>query len=81
MWCHKYRKARARRVSDDGQASGGGDPARRSRLWLPFRGGAGRGGGERPKPAEAHVATEAPLGWLLALPLSWVLVAAPLTLL
>ena len=83
MWCHKYRKARARRVSDDGQASGGGDPgARRSRSWLPFRGRPGRAGGERSKPAEAYVATtDATLGWLLALPLSWVLVAAPLRLL
>ena len=70
-------------MSYDGQASGGGDPgARRSRLWLPFRRGrAGRAGGERSKPAEAYVATDATLGWLLALPLSWVLVAAPLRLL
>ena len=79
MWCHKYRKARARRVSYEGQASGGGDPGvRRSRLWLPFRGRPGRAAGERSKPAEAYVATDATLGWLLALPLSWVLVAAPL---
>lgn len=83
MWCHKYRKARARRVTYDGQASGGGggSTARRSWLrWLPFRGGAGRGGGERSKPVEAYAVTrtEARLSWLLALPLSWVLVALPL---
>ena len=46
-----------------------------------FRGRPGRAGGERSKPAEAYVATDATLGWLLALPLSWVLVAAPLRLL
>ena len=48
---------------------------------LPFRRRSGRAGGERSKPAEAYVATDATLGWLLALPLSWVLVAAPLRLL
>jgi hypothetical protein len=80
MWCHKYRKARARRVTYGGQAvgDGGGGRERRSWLrWLPFRGG-GRGGGERSKPIEAYAATEARLSWLLALPLSWILVALPL---
>ena len=80
MWCHKYRKARARRVTYGGQASssGVGGTARRSWLrWLPFRGG-GRRGGERSKPVEAYAATEVRLSWLLALPVSWVLVALPL---
>ena len=32
----------------------------------------------RSKPIEAYAATEARLSWLLALPLSWILVALPL---
>ena len=82
MWCHKYRKARPRRGASDVRApSGGGTSTARRRWWLrwlPARGEA-RGGSERSKLTEANTSTEVRLSWLLALPMSWVLVALPLS--